>query len=456
MKRLSSHAHVIKILASYICDRELIIQMSPAASDGDLGAYLARIFESGMENEQEATLNRAFGCLASGLVFMHKHTIRHKDIKPQNILIHKGRVVYTDFGISFDADDQDTTTVGYPGAFTKRYCAPEVQDHTSRNRKSDVYSLGCVFVEILDVLEPKIGLRVMDELPYFGKTDELMRRLVQSSVTGRPGKGLLRICHDMLEPNPIDRIDSSGVLLRISSLHSPQNNLATGHFCDDCLATSEWKDIAIQENPGEDCTALSIHDTTIDVAPLEANIQNTSMKNVKRHKKKKPTSNIGFGAGNELTVSQNAFTPEIPRYYCTTCGESGHVHSKCPNDCWACGELYHKSADCPNKCWTCDFVGHYARDCPNECDACGQIGHPTDDCPNKCWTCDEIGHFARDCQDRCFVCGRQGHSTWKCKGKCHKCGMVGHWRKDCDDACFECKSLLCRESSVLTRDIHRW
>jgi serine/threonine protein kinase len=145
MSRLSSHTHIIKVRGSYICDRELGILMSPVASDGDLGAYLARVFDSGMTNEQAVILNRAFGCLTSGLAYIHKHTIRHKDIKPQNILIHDGRVIYTDFGISFNADQQDTTTIGYTNAFTRRYCAPEVQDYTSRNRKSDVYSLGCGF-----------------------------------------------------------------------------------------------------------------------------------------------------------------------------------------------------------------------------------------------------------------------------------------------------------------------
>jgi hypothetical protein len=47
-------------------------------------------------------------------------------IKPQNILVHNGQMIYTDFGIAFDASGQDTTTSGFPGAHTKRYCAPEV------------------------------------------------------------------------------------------------------------------------------------------------------------------------------------------------------------------------------------------------------------------------------------------------------------------------------------------
>ncbi|OAL43443.1 kinase-like protein, partial [Pyrenochaeta sp. DS3sAY3a] len=155
-QRLSSHKHIVSVCQTYKWGRQLSILLSPAASDGDLGAYIAEIFGAGMSKEQRKVLNRAFGCLASGLAYMHRQKIRHKDIKPQNILIHQGSVLYTDFGISFDADDDNTTTIGYVGAFTRRYCAPEVQDHTRRDRKSDVYSLGCVFVEILDVLEPQL------------------------------------------------------------------------------------------------------------------------------------------------------------------------------------------------------------------------------------------------------------------------------------------------------------
>jgi serine/threonine protein kinase len=62
-------------------------------------------------------------------------------------------VVYTDFGISYDYSLlSQSTTIGHPIAFTRRYCAPEVADWTPRNRKADIFSLGCVFLEILQVL----------------------------------------------------------------------------------------------------------------------------------------------------------------------------------------------------------------------------------------------------------------------------------------------------------------
>jgi serine/threonine protein kinase len=44
-----------------------------------------------------------------------------------------------------------STTSG-PTTKTYEYCAPEVADGTMRGRSSDVFSLGCVFLEIISVL----------------------------------------------------------------------------------------------------------------------------------------------------------------------------------------------------------------------------------------------------------------------------------------------------------------
>jgi serine/threonine protein kinase len=169
LKRLHSHPHIVQIYWSYTRGRELGMLLTPVASDKDLGSYLLDIQDTGEgpTSEQRDVLLRAFGCLASGLAYIHRHTIRHKDIKPQNILVHNGQMIYTDFGIALDADGQNTTTTGIAESFTRRYCAPEVANNEPRNRKSDVFSLGCVFFEILELLYPESGLNMQDPRPYW-------------------------------------------------------------------------------------------------------------------------------------------------------------------------------------------------------------------------------------------------------------------------------------------------
>lgn len=480
-QRLSAHKHIVSVCQTYKWGRQLSILLSPAASDGDLGAYIAEIFGTGMLKEQRKVLNRAFGCLASGLAYMHRQKIRHKDIKPQNILIHQGSVLYTDFGISFDADDNDTTTIGIIGAFTRRYCAPEVQDHTRRDRKSDVYSLGCVFVEMLDVLEPQLGLRYMDNLPYFEKLDQVRERLNECEPRKGTKGELLRISHDMLEPDFAKRIDTYSVLSHIADTELSRDGGEVEVFCVDCYAAAAKVMDDGKEDLEEELANLSLKidgtgagseniavtagfdtpllDTEtaverVSVVPSTENAQApidffaAPTRSKRKSTKKRSPSKKLEQQNTKPAKSRSSQVSAISRYYCTACNEHGHTRAKCPNKCWACKKLWHKAADCPNKCWTCDQAGHKAQDCPNECDACDEVGHATEDCPNTCWTCGEFGHFERDCPDECWVCGELGHATVDCRGRCHACGKVGHWRKDCGDACFECELSFLSSSLV--------
>lgn len=53
----------------------------------------------------------AFGYPVSGLRLIRQQMIRHKNIKPQNILLHSGSVIYTDFGISYDSSQASRSTI---------------------------------------------------------------------------------------------------------------------------------------------------------------------------------------------------------------------------------------------------------------------------------------------------------------------------------------------------------
>ncbi|KAF2182118.1 kinase-like protein, partial [Zopfia rhizophila CBS 207.26] len=213
IRRLSSHPHIIRLFATYTCGREFGMILTPVADSGDLANYLQTISDSGNPPtaEQFTTLQRAFGCLASSLAFIHRRTIRHKDIKPQNILIHQGCVIYTDFGIALDASES-TTTTGRPEAFTRRYCSPEVANWDKRNRKSDVFSLGCVFLEILAVLEPHLDLENSREVAYYEIINDLRSALNHKRTVSSHWSELVRVCVIMLEPNPGRRISADDLL----------------------------------------------------------------------------------------------------------------------------------------------------------------------------------------------------------------------------------------------------
>ncbi|KAI4916965.1 hypothetical protein J4E90_003470 [Alternaria incomplexa] len=126
IQRLAPHHHITRIFATYVGKREVGILLTPVADGGSLDKFLDDAHEGLLTQSEMNTLDYAFGCLASGLQFMHAQKVRHKDIKPHNILVHKGSFIYTDFGSSLDygADTRSDTT-GHPDSITRKYAAPE-------------------------------------------------------------------------------------------------------------------------------------------------------------------------------------------------------------------------------------------------------------------------------------------------------------------------------------------
>jgi tetratricopeptide (TPR) repeat protein len=142
------HRHIIELIGSYSDSRHIALIMSPVA-EMDLGTYLTRPTES---NRPE--LRTFFGCLATALEYLHEHKVRHKDIKPRNILVDRGNILFADFGLSFDFTDADgSTTMSMVNGMTPRYCAPEVAQYQPRNTLSDIWSLDVVFMEMIVVLQ---------------------------------------------------------------------------------------------------------------------------------------------------------------------------------------------------------------------------------------------------------------------------------------------------------------
>jgi len=163
-----SHAHVVRVVGTYTLGSELSILIYPVA-EYNLETFLDRLISRAPAGPGWITMLRALpqfiGCLANAMAHIHERMTKHMDIKPKNLLVrhvcippgdprHDSgglfayKVYIADFGIARSyATLEDMETEG-PTMFTRKYAAPEVVDKDRRGRPADIFSLGCVFVEI--------------------------------------------------------------------------------------------------------------------------------------------------------------------------------------------------------------------------------------------------------------------------------------------------------------------
>ena len=100
---------------------------------------------------------------AAGVSAAWEKGVVHRDIKPQNLLLTVDHTVkLTDFGLARSHESRDITVTGF-FVGTPFYVAPEqVENSRKADVRADLYSLGCVFFELLTARVPYDGEHAWD------------------------------------------------------------------------------------------------------------------------------------------------------------------------------------------------------------------------------------------------------------------------------------------------------
>ncbi|KAM3079436.1 hypothetical protein ACMFMG_005867 [Clarireedia jacksonii] len=275
-----AHKHIVKLVGTYTLKRKhLYLLLYPAATcdlstfiediDGirsdtcaDRDDAMKRLHALGLKNvgriEDLPNLRRApaqgdrnphisrsttalgflqqiMGCITEALIFVHKKGIRHRDLKPKNILLSTGRVYLADFGIARDVkESEDSITCGRCG--TASWIAPEVYDGQDHHMSpADIFSLGCIFLNIATVLYgDSTALATFDEvmkerewLKKYGllsrHLNELRTRAIKAQLANEEelnfnAKNILGLVEKMLSFDAVERPTAEDVNLRLLEL----------------------------------------------------------------------------------------------------------------------------------------------------------------------------------------------------------------------------------------------
>lgn len=145
------HKRIVRYLHTEVAADQSCVQIfMEYVPGGSLSAYLKR---NGPIDE--ATASQYMEELTDGLMYLHAQGIIHRDIKPENILIDaEGGLKLTDFGAARRIGSAEASMAAKSLIGSPYWMAPEVAKRTGHSFPSDIWSLGCVLIEMMSGKPP--------------------------------------------------------------------------------------------------------------------------------------------------------------------------------------------------------------------------------------------------------------------------------------------------------------
>ena len=149
------------------------------------------------------------GKIAEGLQAAHMENVVHRDLKPRNIMVSgDSHITVMDFGVARSADGSSMTRAGAVVG-TPAYMSPEQAKGKKADTRSDLFSLGIIFYELLTGVVPFEAETVVGMLLRRCQETATPPNQVDSSIP----QALSDIVMKALATDPSSRYQSAGDLI---------------------------------------------------------------------------------------------------------------------------------------------------------------------------------------------------------------------------------------------------
>ena len=144
--------------------------------------------------------------IAGALVVVHSAGLCHRDLKPANVMMRQdGRIVLIDFGLAKHMSGEGQLTSAGEVRGSPYYISPEQAEGASVDQRSDIYSLGVIFYEML-----------MGQKPYIAQTPMAviyMHANAPIPLLPEELRKYQQLLNKLLAKDPVHRLSSASALL---------------------------------------------------------------------------------------------------------------------------------------------------------------------------------------------------------------------------------------------------
>ncbi|MGH8176039.1 MAG: serine/threonine protein kinase [Steroidobacter sp.] len=135
--------------------------------------------------------------IAGALTVVHAAGLCHRDLKPANVMMRQdGRIVLIDFGLAKRVDNATQLTSAGEVRGSPYYISPEQAEGAPVDQRSDLYSLGIMFYEMLTGQRPFRGSSIIaiiqshrnDPIPVLPPEHRRFQRLIDGLLAKNPAE----------------------------------------------------------------------------------------------------------------------------------------------------------------------------------------------------------------------------------------------------------------------------